>query len=273
MDSNLARMLEKWKPGTQAKEQKEQKEPPKEAKKDVADSGTFDMDILQHLGEEPENVGQASHLEKQKKEKETGSQSQQSFNLDDKEIMEFFNQIETSKEEEEIRPLPQQNQKSEDLIKAAKQDPEKIVEEINLEEEPIEFDKADFLFAGGQVDVPDKATGDILQKIHGEQGKEEMVREEVKSQTEWSKVFPWDQEIVHANSIVFGFKNFRENQKEIINAAKSGRDVLGLIPTGGGKSLTFQICAVTDEGVTFVVMPLLSLIMDQINYLTYNQVS
>jgi superfamily II DNA helicase RecQ len=42
--------------------------------------------------------------------------------------------------------------------------------------------------------------------------------------------------------------------------------VLALIPTGGGKSLTFQIAAVTGEGVTFVVMPLLSLIEDNLNF-------
>jgi len=53
---------------------------------------------------------------------------------------------------------------------------------------------------------------------------------------------------------------------EIINATKSGKDVLALIPTGGGKSLTFQLSAITDEGVTVVVMPLLSLIEDNLNF-------
>ena len=51
-----------------------------------------------------------------------------------------------------------------------------------------------------------------------------------------------------------------------MNAVKSGKDVLALIPTGGGKSLTFQLTAVIDEGVTFVVMPLISLIEDNLNY-------
>ena len=41
------------------------------------------------------------------------------------------------------------------------------------------------------------------------------------------------------NRTIFGNDSFRENQKEIINATKSGKDVLALIPTGGGKSLTF----------------------------------
>lgn len=69
-----------------------------------------------------------------------------------------------------------------------------------------------------------------------------------------------------ANSAIFGNTSFRENQLEIINATKSGKNVLALIPTGGGKSLTFQLSAVTDQGVTFVIMPLLSLIDDNLSF-------
>jgi superfamily II DNA helicase RecQ len=51
--------------------------------------------------------------------------------------------------------------------------------------------------------------------------------------------FSWDKEVDDANRLVFGNETFRENQREIINATKSGRDALALIPTGGGKSLCF----------------------------------
>ena len=51
--------------------------------------------------------------------------------------------------------------------------------------------------------------------------------------------FPWDQEVDQANKVIFGNETFRENQREIINATKSHKDALALIPTGGGKSLTF----------------------------------
>ena len=78
--------------------------------------------------------------------------------------------------------------------------------------------------------------------------------------------FEWDQQVNDANQIMFGNEAFRENQQEIINATKSRQDVLALIPTGGGKSLTFQVSAVTDSGVTFVVMPLISLIEDNMNF-------
>ena len=69
-----------------------------------------------------------------------------------------------------------------------------------------------------------------------------------------------------ANKEIFGNESFRENQREIINATKSGKDCLALIPTGGGKSLTFQLSAVIGTGVTIVIMPLISLIEDNLNY-------
>ena len=84
--------------------------------------------------------------------------------------------------------------------------------------------------------------------------------------TEWQGRFDWDVGGDIANKELFGNENFRENQREIINATKSGKDVLALIPTGGGKSLTFQLSAVTGSGVTVVVMPLLSLIEDNLNF-------
>ena len=68
------------------------------------------------------------------------------------------------------------------------------------------------------------------------------------------------------NKTVFKNTAFRENQREIINATMSGKDVIALIPTGGGKSLTFQLSAKIESGVTIVIMPLLSLIEDNLNY-------
>ena len=65
------------------------------------------------------------------------------------------------------------------------------------------------------------------------------------------------------------FKNseFRQHQREIINAVLSKRDVFVIMPTGGGKSLTFQLPASLSDGITLVVMPLISLIYDQIQRL------
>ena len=65
----------------------------------------------------------------------------------------------------------------------------------------------------------------------------------------------------------WGFDSFRPAQEEIITAALEGRDVLAILPTGGGKSVCFQVPAMAREGLAIVVTPLIALMKDQVQNL------
>jgi ATP-dependent DNA helicase RecQ len=66
---------------------------------------------------------------------------------------------------------------------------------------------------------------------------------------------------------VFGYETFRPGQREVVEAVLARRDALALMPTGGGKSLTYQLPAVMADGLTVVISPLIALMQDQVERL------
>lgn len=65
----------------------------------------------------------------------------------------------------------------------------------------------------------------------------------------------------------FGYSSFRKGQEEMVDCLLSGRDALGIMPTGAGKSICYQVPAIMLNGITIVVSPLISLMKDQVNAL------
>eukprot|EP00397_Hematodinium_sp_SG-2012_P002299 GEMP01002305.1.p1 GENE.GEMP01002305.1~~GEMP01002305.1.p1 ORF type:complete len:1007 (+),score=171.93 GEMP01002305.1:181-3201(+) len=83
-------------------------------------------------------------------------------------------------------------------------------------------------------------------------------------QHSWNRPFEWDTQVRGAMFQIFGIPQFRHMQREIINASLSNKDVFVRMPTGGGKSLTYQLPPVINSRLAICISPLISLMMDQV---------
>ncbi|KAG9032506.1 hypothetical protein FRB95_001413 [Tulasnella sp. JGI-2019a] len=85
--------------------------------------------------------------------------------------------------------------------------------------------------------------------------------------TDYTEKFEWSGALKQRMNTVFGIQDYRLCQEGVCNANMDGRDIVCVMPTGGGKSLTYQLPALLSPGCTLVVSPLISLITDQILHL------
>ncbi|HHX12850.1 MAG TPA: RecQ family ATP-dependent DNA helicase, partial [Clostridiales bacterium] len=69
---------------------------------------------------------------------------------------------------------------------------------------------------------------------------------------------------LHILKTIFGYDEFREGQEQVIEQILSGRDTIGIMPTGAGKSICFQVPALAFEGISIIISPLISLMKDQV---------
>lgn len=90
-----------------------------------------------------------------------------------------------------------------------------------------------------------------------------VLRERADASFDWLTPFPWDPLLWDTLESVFFIKEFRNFQRQALNATLLKRDVFTILPTGGGKSLIYQLAAIVDAGLTLVITPLISLSQDQ----------
>ncbi len=99
---------------------------------------------------------------------------------------------------------------------------------------------------------------DILSKYYGytsfRKGQEEKVFIKIKVRSIQMSIKPLD-----ILSKYYGYTSFRKGQEDIINSIVSGKDVLAIMPTGGGKSICYQVPSLCIDGLTIVISPLISL--------------
>ncbi|EDR25795.1 ATP-dependent helicase SGS1, putative [Entamoeba dispar SAW760] len=198
--------------------------------------------------------------------------------------------IEEGKDQEKDEKVEKKNKENEEMrkieliIKKGKyyhqeennnnEEEEDIKEEINNNKEgEVEEIRYKEISEGGKYYV--WKLGEFLKKNPGVQKYKEKKDKRVNGikkfasiDSDWEKQeFSWKENIKKCNNAVFGNDSFRPSQEAIINCVMSRNNALVLMPTGGGKSLCYQLPSYFIKGITVVVSPLVSLIQDQVSNL------
>jgi len=99
-----------------------------------------------------------------------------------------------------------------------------------------------------------KAIDELPIKVKGDLFQYDTIKESKSvPKNKWRKVFPWDDEVHKANSIIFKHEEFKEGQLEVINAAKSNGDVLAIMPPKSGMKTAYKIYTITNDYLTFII--------------------
>ncbi|KAI0824919.1 P-loop containing nucleoside triphosphate hydrolase protein [Trametes gibbosa] len=142
--------------------------------------------------------------------------------------------------------------------------------DLDALDQEIEEAKAQRASLDALIRTLEKEREEKLRQIRGAQlmpARNALKGKNVMETIDYMEDFDWSLALRAKMKSVFGFNSFRLCQEGICNASMDGRDIVGIMPTGGGKSLGYQLPALMVPGCTLVVSPLLSLITDQILHL------
>ncbi|KAF5370331.1 hypothetical protein D9758_007004 [Tetrapyrgos nigripes] len=181
-----------------------------------------------------------------------------------------------------VRSLPSRREKIEDKLATLREKEKRLDSEIlerrvrkkRIQEEADTLEEQLRVEGTSSAGAPDPdrsgSAASILGDMDWDENDDYLMEADAGNVTQvdyMSDAFDWDDKVKEELHSSFGIAELRSCQLGAINATLDGRDIVCVMPTGGGKSLTYQLPAVISSGITVVISPHLSLIQDQIMHL------